>query len=687
MTGRLRCMLEVISLPLVLYSSLLMAQTFSGSVSGTVVDGSGAAIPGSTVTLVNEKTGEPRTAATTESGDFIFTALQPGVYTIKVQREGFRSFQRTANVVTSGDRLSLGKLELAVGARAEFVTVTAQGATVATGSSDNSALLTSKQVEMIGVRGRDVVSLLALLPGVDPGSISTEAPGGAIGYGSSIPQIQGNRSTWNSISLDGLIGTNPGVGNALGSSVSLDAVSEVKVLLNTYQAEYGRNIGATINIVTKSGSQEFHGAGFWYKRHEMFNANNFFNNQSGIKKPPYRYTTLGGTLGGPLYLPGLGNRVKQKTFFFYSLEHWESQAPQPLQRWTMPTELERAGNFSQTLDVNNRLIAIRDSLSGQPFPDNLVPPTRIDRNGRALLGIFPLPNAPDRQTSKGNYNYLFQESYDMPRTQHLLRLDHRFSDTDAVYLRLSRWASDATGYGVNGSSPWPLFATIYQYTDTGLVLNHTRIFSPRVVNEFSLSGHRSTESISARAIADQERLLRSNIGMDLGQFHPEINPLNLIPRASFAGVPSAPSIIYDKRFPLRGGDTFITLTDGLTVNAGTHLIKAGIYLESALWQRGNNGTYMGEFAFGRDVNNPLDTTFPFSNALLGAFTSYSESTSWPRQKGSMWACDWFVQDTWKATRNLTVDVGFRFGWYTWWKKADGQIAAFALDRYSPSNGP
>jgi hypothetical protein len=217
--------------------------------------------------------------------------------------------------------------------------------------------------------------------------------------------------------------------------------------LSNYQAEYGRNGGALINIVTKSGTREFHGSGYWYKRHEMFNANDFFSNRNGVAKALYRYNTLGASLGGPLYVPKTFNRNKSKLFFFYSFENWSSHTPRPLSQVTVPTQLERRGDFSQTLDLNGQMIPIKDPFNGLPFSGNVIPASRLDKNGQALLNIFPLPNALDRGITKGNYNYNFLQSFNVPKHNHLGKMDFQPTAKDRIWLRASNWWADNQGYG------------------------------------------------------------------------------------------------------------------------------------------------------------------------------------------------------------------------------------------------
>jgi carboxypeptidase family protein/TonB-dependent receptor-like protein len=684
---------------ILLCAQYTIGQTVTGAVSGTVLDASGNAIAGATVRLINERTNDARVLTTNESGDFRFTAVLPGTYTIKVEQKGFSSFERRGNVLTANEHLAVGELAMKVGELSEVVTTVAEGTPVQTESTEHSALLSSKQLELVSQRGRDVTTLLKILPGVSYGGES-ESLGG--GFGSGIPNIQGGRNTWNTLNVDGVRGNDLGSPNVFSSSINFDAIGEVKVLLNSYQAEYASNSSASVNIVTKSGSSQYHGGGYWFKRHEMFNANNFFNNASvvtspltgktsTVAKPRYRYNTLGATFGGPVWLPKLGSKIKDKLFFFYSFEDSQTLSPQTLRQANVPTELERNGDFSQTRDVNNALIVIRDPVTNAPFPGNVIPANRINKNGQALLKVFPLPNAPDRSISRGQYNNLFQESLKVPKRQHLFRVDYRPSEKDNFYVRGSTWYADNQGSAVpagTANSQVGLGKLHYTFTDNGITGNWAHIFSSNTVNEASLSVRHSVEKGPPLSEEELNTLRRSTYGFTLGQFFPQLNPLGVLPLATFgASVTNPPQIAYDGRFPLRGADTLISFNDTFTLIRGSHTLKAGFYAERARNYEGATATFAGNFSFARDTNNPLDSNYPYSNALLGNFQSYTESTFRPSGEGRQSLVDWFIQDSWKATRRLSFEYGVRFGWFNQWYQDTANSAAFVLSRYDRSKAP
>ncbi len=702
-----RCLLFA----LLCFSSLATpAQTVTGTITGTVVDPSTQVIAGAKVTLTNDRTSDARNTTTNESGNFLFPAVSPGTYSVKIEQTGFRSLQRQGFVLSANDRLSLGDLQLTVGQIGETVTVTAEGSLVQTASSEHSAQVTSKQLEQISIRGRDVTSLLRILPGV---SYQGESESAGNSFGSGVPNIQGGRNTGNTMNVDGVRGNDLGSPSIFSSTINFDAIGEVKVLLNGYQPEYASNSSASVNIITKSGTSQYHGTGYWYKRHEQFNANNFFNNAtlttnavtgitSTIPKPRYRFSTLGATFGGPVWLPKLGAKTKDKLFFFYSFEDSQTLNPQALRTVTTPTELERKGDFSKSyvsLNASNvpNALFIRDPLKTGAcsatdqtacFPGNVIPLNRLNKNGQALMNIFPLPNATNLAITRGSYNYTFQESIKIPKRQHLFRTDYKLSARDNFYVRGSTWYADNQGIAVPaGTANWGLAGLHYTFTDNGITSNWTRVISSTLVNEASLGVRHSVEQGPPLNDTELAKLQRSTYGFTLGQFSPQINPLNIIPQVSFGGITNAAAVTYDGRTPLRGADTLMTFSDNLTYTRGAHSFKAGFYAERVRNYEGATANFGGSFNFSNDTNNPFNSGFAYANAALGNYTQYSESTTRPSGEGRQSLLDFFVQDSWKVNRRLTLEYGARFGWYNQWYQDNGKAAAFSLDRFSAAKAP
>jgi len=607
------------------------AQTITGVISGTVTDPSGNAIPGATVTLINEATNDARTISTDVAGAFVFPAVLPGAYTVKIESKGFHTLVRTGNQCTPNERLALGNLQLAIGSVTETVTVSAQGSNVQTASAEGSALLTTRQLDTLAQKGRDVVGMLNLLPGVETRDPVESVGGNYSNVGT--PRIGGLPSSTNTITVDGAPGTDLGSAGSHVVYTAFDSASEVKVLLNSYQAEYGRAGGAMVNIVTKSGTRGFHGSVYWYKRHEMFNANTWWNNRRSAAKAKYRYLTEGLAVGGPVSIPKLFNQSREKLFFFYSVERDPAKMPLSMYSFTMPTALERNGDFSQSLDTSNKLMVVNDPTTKSAFPGNIIPASRINKSGQALLNVLALPNQFNRALTGGTYNHQFQESLDQSKLSHNFRLDYAPTVKDTLFFRGMTWGNSEHGWnGSGGFAPWPMAQDNLEFLVRTAVLGYTRILSPNIVHEFHGTARRDFLNHLLAPPDELAKIQRDKIGFTVGQFHPEINPYNIIPQATFTGVISNPPSFggyWGGRYPAHRIDSVYTLADGLTMTHGAHTFKAGFYFERdvILSVPGWNQTWMGSLSFNRDTNNPLDANHPFANGLLGNFQTYQEPTT------------------------------------------------------------
>jgi hypothetical protein len=385
-------------------------------------------------------------------------------------------------------------------------------------------------------------------------------------------------------------------------------------------------------------------------------------------------------------LPGMTRR--DKTFFFYVREMWDVEEPRAARTATMPTALERTGDFSQTVDLNGRLIPVIDPSTGQQFPGNRIPAARINQFGQAILNLLPEPNFFDRSISGGNYNYRDQDISTQTKALDQLKVDHNLTTRDRLSVRWRRWRPVTEAYsGVFAvNSNFNHFRHGYAQREDSIQVNHTRTIGTAIVNELSGSW-RYTQEVGP-TIDTLDPMTRSIVGLGgLGQLFPTANPANIIPQASFGGVPSAVSIAYDGRFPIDAGDDRWVLADNLSWARGRHLMKAGVYYE---WNKNSEGPnsacYGGCFNFAHtDRNNPLNTGWAFANALVGNFLSYTEGNARPEAKGKAQFLEWFVQDSWKVRSNLTLDLGVRFAWGQPWRLfSDQPGASWASDAFSPA---
>jgi len=677
----------------------LLAQTTTGTLSGTVVDPGGALIPGAMVSVTNEATGESRSALTSETGNFSFPSLLPATYNIRVELAGFQTLQRTGNILTPNGRLDVGELKLTIGAVGETINVEASVAQVQTASAENSAVLTRDQFSMVPTKGRDLTNMLRLLPGVQMTG-DQDAFGGATGFGATIGSVQGTRSAQQNLTVDGLVANDLGAPAGLSGQVNMDAVQEVKVLLSNYQAEYGRNPGANISMTTRAGTKEYHGSLYYYGRNDAFNANDFFRNRStnpalNSKPALYRFHTFGGTLGGrvPFAVPVL-NPNREKLFFFYSFDDTLDHVPDAggglgvgapnLTRYRQPTRLERAGDFSQSATKPT------DPTTGQRFLNDLIPSDRINTIGQTLISLYPLPNV----TDNGSWNYETLRLLKIPNFQHVVRVDNKLSDKDTIYVRGAIWHKDTYGPGGTvgyGNTPiWPYLESHYQYADDSLAVNYTRAWNSKIVSEFTVGARHSTEQETKDDFtAVAQKGSRHGLGIKLGYLFPgpSDNIFDLIPNVTYTGVTNPTTVGFGTRFGIPGYDFQFNLTHATTFLYKNHSIKAGMYWNVGHDVEGRSGLVNGQFDFGIDRTNPLDSGNAFANQLLGNFRSYTEVNARETYLMYRYIVDWFVQDTWKVNRKLTLDYGIRFSDSPWFHQDDKKAAIFDPSKYNRANAP
>jgi hypothetical protein len=682
-------------------AATLSAQTVTGSITGTVVDSGGGVIPHVSLKLVSGATGAVREATSNDRGDFSFEAVLPGTYTLSVELSGFKKYEQTNLHVEPSDHLSVGQIKLDLGATSEHVTVVAEGAKVQIASSERSGIITNEQIENLTVINRDFSVLASLQPGVvyNPGAEAQSFSS------SSSFNVNGGRVGQNNITIDGIAIDNSN-GTGVNTFQSMDTIGEVKVLTSTFQAEFGRKPGAAVQAVTKSGSVDYHGATYWYQRNEALNALGSFNKGPGAQNPPYRFTTAGGNVGGPVYVPGLVTRGQWKLFFFVSEEQQREVRPQDQRRVTVPTLLERNGDFSQSVnpyihDPTKPLLNCAaptvttaaqtdgcfqavDPATGQPKL-GLIPRSAIDPRTQAYLNLFPAPN---HLVLGSSYNFAVQESLQIPKHTETLRVDFVPTPDTRIYSTLNHWWDDERGFAVPaGNSNWGWLPSEYNPISRTLNLSATHVFSDSLVFESSFLGSRWTEGDQP-----QQKYLdprnRTLTGVTLPQIHPENNPLNLVPQARFGGISSPADPTIENRFPITGTETVLNYTGVLTKTAGAHFAKAGMFFEHWNQLKGVNGNFTGTYDFASN-NNAYTTALgntgnAYANALLGNFLSYTESSTRPPLNSRYNGLEWFVQDNWKATSKLTLDLGLRMGFSQPWHTPNRQEAGFVPALFDPA---
>ncbi len=674
---------------LVLTAATAFGQNIYGTLNGTTVDPSGAAVPKVKGALTDPSRATARSFSTEHDGSFVVPNIAPGKYEVSLQADGFKTLTIRDLVLTAGEVRSLGRLTLEVGGLVESIVVQAQGTPVQVSSGERSGLVTGQQINDIAVRGRDFASYLITVPGiVDTGSQGREAMArNALGD----IHVNGSRSTSVLMMVDGMPSMDAG-NNGVPDEPNMDAIAEVKIMTSNYQAEYGRNSGGLITVITKSGTRDCHGSAYDFYRHESLNANTFFNNRTGTAKAPYRYRITGYSIGGPVLFPKTSfNKGRDKLFFFFSQELVGSRNNWAPQFINVPTPLERNGDYSSSFDVSGALIPVKDPAAGLPFPGNLIPKDRINKLGQSMLNFLPLPNYTDPDPAyRYRRNYRTVPSGGWPRRQEVIRVDYNVTPSFQVFYRLLEDLNRLLLQTESGG--WPAGDVNYLLTPVmwdrparAQAVHATNVISPTLVNEITFT--RSFNTVITYPI-DSSVLDRSLMG-NPAQWFKDSKPSSLwIPGLTFGGVPAnTANTTLEPRIPDRLPDPGYTFTENLSKVWRGHSIKAGLYVERNNKLQGASTNIRGAFNFGRDTNNPLDSGHGYANALLGNFLSYSEADRQPVGNYLFWDVEWYVQDNWRATRKLTLDFGLRMYHTPPTSDRGGALATFVPGLYEPSKAP
>ena len=691
--GRIVCVAGMLSLH-------LTAQSITGQISGTLVDPAGALVPGQAVMLVNELDRQTRNFTTQTNGEFLFTDLVPGNYTLRISLAGFKSYEQRGINVSAQEKLALHDIRMQVGDVNSAITVAADTAHIATDSSDRSVLVDTLQIENTPIRGRDFMGLMQTMPGVV--DLNTHD---ARGYNAGMPTINGGQAVKLKISLDGVASGDPGNLTFSGAiAPSMDAIGEVRLLTTNFSAEYTSRPGGQMSVTIKNGTKEFHGTAYYFYRHESLNANEFFNNQTGTAKPLYRYFNPGGTIGGPLIIPGTRfNKARNKLFFFFSDDYLKFQSPVALGKQTMPTALERAGNFSQTTTTTGKLIPIKDPTTGATFPGNIMPASRLSLAGWAVLNLFPMPNATD-PTGQRQYNELNQFTLKNSHEDRILRVDYNIEPRTQMFVRLvndyqQQVGSSGAIHGAN--STWGQLETKYVVRSAGAVATVIHTFAPNMVNEFTAGINRTNEgsAVDDAALATNQiaalkgpggqtaTLPASYPGIAIDNLIPQLYFTNLNPQSAGQGITNAPNWSYNTSFPAVYIYQFLNISNSLSWIKGSHSMKFGFFLERMARNNGLPFTYgtMGTYYFGADTASSHDTGYPYSNALLGTVQAYGQDVARPFNHGHSNIVEWYAQDSWKAGRRLTLEAGVRFGYPGSIRVDGGTLGFFDAGGYSANS--
>jgi len=664
------------------YSSVsVQGQTIFGRISGTVKDSNGSAVPNATVTITNAATNLVRTVTTDEDGFYTATNLPVGTYTILVSRDGFKRAQQ-AGVVLAADARLTQDMTLEVGQLTETVQVSSGvGETVNTTSGEVARVVDQRQVQNLALNGRNYMQLLTLIPG----AVILDEDQLALTTSLSISQaaVNGNRPNYNSLSVDGGFNMDSGSNNSQVNNVGIDFVQEVKIETSNFSAEYGRNAGAAVNIVTRGGGNTFHGAAFEFLRNDKVDARNFFS----PVKAKLRFNDFGWNFNGPI--------KKDKLFFFGGQEYKRiRQDTAPVKR-SLPTSAERLGDFSArsgNLNVPTGYTAINPATgatvaAGQPIPNrNLAnlrlngAPVGLSTDGKAIASVYSAMQklaVAYADTPTAN-NATFQQPGPFDWREDNLRMDYRFNEKHSVYGRYFHdYYNLIDPYGTFINSQLPTIPSNRLRPGYSTQVSYTWLIHPTLINEAKINSTWNSQHIPP--VGDVWK--RETYGFGYTQLFSGGNYDNGIPNTTFAGG-AAYSNFSGPAASLVSPTVDIAVSDNLTIIHGKHSIKTGALIIRNRKDQNGRTAYTGNLAF--NTNSTRSTGNSFADALLGNFRTYNEADNDPMGFFRFSQYEAYATDSWKVRRNFSLEVGARFYHYGPTYTQANNMTNFDPSRYDPS---
>ena len=667
--SRLRLVLPHIC-ALVTVVSITYAQSNLASISGVVTDPQGAVIPDAKVTATNTATGVRTAVSTNGAGFYDLQNLPIGGYTVSVEHTGFKGYIRRQITLTTGQSLGLD-VHLELGAVGQTVSVVGEPPPLETRTSDVSQLVESKSIAALPLGNRrtlNVVELSGAAVFVNyPNTPANVNPNFSLAGG----RVQ-SQMAW----IDGGNAQNMRMGvGQINLDPPVESVEEVKVLTNNYSAEYGASAGGVIVETTKSGTNQFHGSAYEFLRNNAMDAPGFFAPVSRGSKisPELRYNVFGVTTGGPI--------IKDKTFFFFTYEGQRLRTG-GTDTLTVPTALQRAGDFSQTFNASGKLIPIYDPATTQlvngayvrqVFPNNVIPASQLDPVGLKIMNFYPLPNQPASNLAGAN-NFSGNYVAASPANFYMIKVDHNFSDKDKVtgrYMRVSGNGAETSVYPDPAADPRNFANNMIQYTYG----SWTHIFGASRVNDLRFTYN--------------DRVFH-NLSAGLGGDYPSKLGLNGVPEDAFprlapAGFTALGSTQQERRqYPIRQEQ----IVDNYSWIRGRHALKFGFEARRSFDQDFLRTSVSGSFTFSTQptgLPGNAATGSGLASLLVGFPTAFSELDTQQLDR-VMWYYGAFVQDDWTVTPNLTLNLGLRWETDTPMVDQNNRMNSFDTNQINPVSG-
>jgi outer membrane receptor protein involved in Fe transport len=625
-----RSFLTLVSMPWVFMPCIAPAQTPNARLVGHVTDSSHAAVAGAMVRVKSVATNEVRTVQTTVNGDYTVSNLAPGKYEVTIEKEGFRQLHES-NLELQVEQTARLDARLEVGTVSQSVEVKADVPLINTETFSRGDVISSSEIREMPLNGRDFNDLAFMVPGVQ----AAEQGGKGSPY-----VVNGARADASNVVIDGFNDQNPRDAGAQARP-PLESLQEFKLQTSGYSAEYGRLAGGVISMVLKSGGNQVHGSAFEFLRNDLFDARNFFD----AGKSKLRRNQFGASLDGPLVIPKLYDG-HDRTFYLLSWESFRGIEGET-NLGIVPTELEREGDFSQSVDASGKRILLKDPLASGSctatisigcFPGNVIPPNRISPIAAQILQNYPLPNVSGVNNYRANAN--INDAWD----SFLFKVDQRLTSKDSLAGRLlKRWESSTDPF--SGSQLGTFGAT----TDNVQALygiSETRIFTPTIVNEARIGLTRTTNN---QLSVHRGRNWAATYGIP-----------GTTDDLSLAGFPKFSITGYETlgdstTLPIRYVVNNFNWNDVLTWTRGRHTLKMGGEILRVQYYQPTNSNFNGTFTFnGKLTNNGFADFllgFPSSTSRkIGTVTNHIFSTNFGL----------FLQDDFNIHPNLTLNLGLRY---------------------------
>ena len=710
-----RCLRNTLLLPFCAALLLLLLPVAglaqdTGYIAGTVTDKSGAAVAGAKIVLNSVTGGITRDSETNADGAYTIAGLPGGSYNLTVTATGFQKFlvQKIVLDVAQKSRIDV---TLIIGTITQEMVVNGEDvAQVDTQSAEISTTITGKQVDQLELNGRNFSQLITLAPGV---ANQTGEDEGAVGVAGNVSfSVNGGRNEYNNWELDGGDNMDNGSNQTLNVYPNLEAIAEFKVLTSNYGAQYGRNGSGTVEVETKSGTNQFHGSAFEYLRNDFFNANSWQNNAQGIARPEYKKHDFGYTIGGPLYIPGLYHPAKQKTFFFWSQEWRKEIVPGGNINQAVPSDAERNGNFNDVCPAAAATFSTTafpdcpfssvtpDGLTGTAFANNTVP---IDPTGAALTALIPKANnftGIDGMYTTGQAAgspipvYVSDPSLPTTWREQLIRVDHNLTDSERLTFRYihDSWKTvNENALWGNGSS-FDNLRTNFVGPGTSFVARLTSNFTPTLLNEFvaSYTADHINLSLTGPSTAIPSGftltpLFANNFENKLPAFSVGNTSDGLVYGGGFS--------VDTGYFPWKNANPTYTYRDNVTKTVGEHTLIFGAYFAAAQKNQDSSVYLQGILGFGVNtsfesaVPNMGSTGNPFADLLTGQVGSYTQTSKQPYFYDRYKILEPYFEDDWHVSKKLTLNLGLRWSIFGRYQEKFDQEFNFSEGAYVAANAP